>query len=249
MKISVIIPSNNKKRCKEFVESFMSMENFSSNCEIIIIGNGSFTECTMLAIKYHVTFIYDDWKGDIIPFAKLRGLGMKIAKGDYFLFLDDDNRFPDGCDEYYSKTLCLLKDINCTTLQADRKRSYSGLSIQESGFFWTGYALFIKNNFKITDKMLSFIGCCEETLYSYEALNQDGLPFIFYGNPTYRDKTKPSKWNEENNESYSEEVIQENIQGYIQEKYQDKKWRYYNNIPNGDFPKTLKQKIEERKNG
>jgi len=249
MKIDVIIPTNNIKEINGFINSFNTMINFKKYCTLVIIGNGKVIKKSIKNTS-NVKFIRDDnnYSNQLVPFAKLRGIGMKNSIANWFLFLDDDNRFPKECDSFYMKIVNFIYNSkDCCTIQLDRKRiGKRRTKIQESGFFWCGYGLLIKNVFKIADELINFKGCCEETLFSYEALDKFGLPYICYGNPTYRDKSKSDKWNEENNESYSEKVIQDNIQGYIQNKYKDKNWRYYNDIPNGNFPKKLKEKIEKR---
>jgi len=253
MLIDVIVPSNNEEEINGFIKSFSSMKKFSSICRLVIIGNGEVYQKSIeftnsLRIKFKR--INTDYSDKLISFSKLRGTGMKDSNADFFLFMDDDNRFPKGCDKFFLKCSdFLFNSVDCGTLQADRRRPYKkGTEHQLNGFFWSGYGLFIKNTFDITKGFLSFDGCCEETLFAYESLDKFGLPYKIYGNPTYRDTSKEANWNQNNHPSYSEEVIQKNIQGYIQKKYHDKEWRYYEEIPNGKFPKDLQDKIDKRMN-
>lgn len=251
MKIDVIIPSNNIDEINGFIKSFNKMKSFKKYCQLVIIGNGDLH-------RKHINYVNNlpikfirldkDYSGEIIPFAKLRGLGMKDSSSDFFLFMDDDNRFTIECDSYFTSCVSfIIANPLCSVIQAERERDGpKGIIMKLDGFYWTGYGLFLKNIIKEYDHLLDFKGCCEETLYVYETLYNDGLPYIFYGNPTTRDKSLDPKWNENNNPSYSEEIIQDNIQGYIQDKYEDSNWRYYNNIPNNNMPNLLQQKINER---
>jgi len=251
MKIDVIVPTNNIEQINGFINSFSQLGFFRSFCQLVIIGNG---EVHQKDIEYKnsvsIKFIRidEDYHDKLIPFSRLRGEGMKDSKSDFFLFMDDDNRFPGGCDCYFIN--CVQYLINtpvCSILQADRKRNKkTGAHYKSDGFYWTGYGLFIKNIIQDYSALLSFNGCCEETLFAYETLNLDGLAYIYYGNPTYRAIEKDPKWNENNNPSYSEKVIMNNIQGYIQEKYCDKEWSYYNDIPNTKLPNLLQEKINKR---
>lgn len=251
MKIDVIVPSNNPEEINGFIKSFSSMSIFKDYCQLVIIGNGDLKQSNIKYINsVSIKFIRidEDYTEKLVPFAKLRGKGMINSNADYFLFMDDDNRFPERSNYYFIDCINFLeRKKNCSVLQADRDRfNYYGPKLKEDGFYWTGYGLFIKNlPFSYKD-FLNFEGCCEETLYVYEALNIGGLAYTFYGNPTIRDTSKQPKWNEENNPSYNEKVIQNNIQGFIQEKYQDKYWRYYDNIPNNKLPNLLQKKMDER---
>lgn len=251
MKIAVIVPTNNIKQINGFIKSFSQLNFFSKSCELVIIGNGNVYKKDINYTNYlSIRFIRidEDYSNKLVSFARLRGSGMKNSTADYFLFMDDDNRFPKECDSYFMGCIQFLKDYAfCSVLQADRKRNNQyGFHYKKDGFYWTGYGLFIRNIIKDYSKLLDFNGCCEETLFAYETLNIDGLAYTMYGNPTYRDTSNPVKHNEENNPSYSEEVIQNNIQGYIQEKYCDSKWSYYKDIPNTSLPNLLQEKINKR---
>jgi len=251
MKIAIIIPTNNLKEINGFIKSFSQLSSFKKFCELVIIGNGNVNKSKInytnnLSIRF--IRINEDYTDKIIPFAKLRGEGMRKSNADYFLFMDDDNRFLKSCDSYFVNCVQFLQDNPlCSILQADKTRDKKyGAYYKSDGFYWTGYGLFLKNIIRDYNQLLDFKGCCEETLFAYETLNLDGLSYTMYGNPTWRDTSKHPKWNEENNNSYSEEVIQNNIQGYIQEKYCDSNWRYYQNIPNTSLPNLLQEKINKR---
>ena len=258
MKIEIIVPSNNIEELNGFIESFNRMKKMKMIYNIVpILNNQSYYKDQELKKSNEIKRIcrYNPKmkitkKGNIIPFADLRYAGMKVSIADYFMFMDDDNRFKLESDDYYVEVASILyNNKEITTLQCDRKRDGKiGLHIQENGFFWTGYSLIIKNNSiaYLRDEFPGYYGCCEETLFAYKALENEGLPYIYYGNPTSRDTSKPADWNQNNNPSYSEEIIQNNIQGYIQNHYDDNNWRYYENIPNTRFPKGLLKKLKAR---
>ena len=246
MKIAVIVPSNNVKNINAFIDSFFNMKEFSKKCELVIIANGDLKPRDINSKeKFHFIGYYNDF--DIVPFATLRALGMSKVECNYFLFLDDDNLFPNKSDEFYMKCYNFLElKRNCSILQAERfKKGLYGFKRKVDGFFWTGYGLFIKNVNLSYLRYTSLYGACEDLLYSYETLNKEGLPYIVYGNPTTRDKSKPNDWNQKNNKNYSKELLDDNIIGYIKEKY-DNNWDFYSNIKNLKLPKKLQEKLNER---
>lgn len=252
MKISVIVPSNNASEINGFLRSFDTLNNFKNLCEVIIIGNGDVHYDSILgghSVHYSVKRIDEDYTNKLIPFAKLRGEGMKESNADFFLFLDDDNRFNAGSENFYLNCINFLNNNpNCHILQADRKKvGKSGMHIKKDGFFWTGYGLFLKNINLDFKSIFNLYGACEDLLYSYEILDKGGIPYIAYGNPTTRDISLPNDHKQHNNISYSKDTLESNIIGYIKEKFdKDGSWDFYSNIKNLEFPSILKEKIENR---
>ena len=191
MKIDVIIPSNNKKEINGFISSFSKLTFFRKFCQLVIIGNGSLQKkdiefTNSLSIKF--IRVDEDYTNKLIPFAKLRAKGMIESDSDYFLFMDDDNRFPEGCDAYFIGCVQFLQDNPiCSILQADKTRQKrQGIYYKSDGFYWTGYGIFMKNVIQDYSKALEFFGCCEETLFAYEVLDVYGLSYTIYGNPKQR---------------------------------------------------------------
>lgn len=260
MKISVIVPTNNIENINGFIESFNSMKHFSKKCEIIINPNGNINTKDIIradnVVCLNQNYKLENFENKIVPFVKLRGFPMAYTYvnggTDWFLFLDDDNRFPEGSDEFYIQCYNFLDfDPTCSVLELSNKGN-SGIYEKTDGFFWTGYGLFLRHTeLIITDIMKDIIylkGACEDILYSYLTLEYSGLPYVIYGNPTTRDKSKPNDWNQNNNPSYSEEVLNNNVIGYIRKKFNEPNWEFYKNINCLRLPKLLQEKINNRMN-
>lgn len=272
MKIKVIVPTNNVERINGFIKSFNSMENFSQYCKIIIIPNGNIDIDNIKQDHNVELFPYSDrfknYENKIVPFMKLRTLPMILStiddikrdfytkeiiednRPDWYLLFDDDNRFPDDSDFFYSICIRLLKKAkDCSVVELSNKKNIGKINNKIDGFYWTGYGLFIKrlHIFDNHKEILNLLGACEDLLLSYLTLDKYGLPYTFYGNPTTRDKSKPNNWNQKNNPSYSKEILDNNIIGYIRERFNEPDWDFYGNIKNLSLPKELNKKIINRR--
>ena len=159
----------------------MKMEDFNKICEIIIIGNGPFSNCTTLPIKYsNVKFTYYEWSGNIVPFAALRGKGIKKAKGKWLLFLDDDHIFRKEADLFLiNQVLPFLRDTyNCGLLQLEKmNEEKSGVYKKENAHVWTSRGLLIKNIGFPIKKYNDLLGAGEDLLYGYHTLSEGYKPY------------------------------------------------------------------------
>lgn len=93
MFVSVIIPSYNKeKRLRLVLQTLINQDYGMNNFEVIVINDGSTdnTADTVMSFQknnyINITHIYQENKGR----AAARNAGIKKAKGDIILFLDDD---------------------------------------------------------------------------------------------------------------------------------------------------------------
>lgn len=87
-KVSVIIPFfNGVNWLNEAVESVIKQTY--SNIEIIVINDGSIEDMTDFLIKFNsrIKYTYQKNQGAAVA----RNVGMKLASGDYFAFLDSDD--------------------------------------------------------------------------------------------------------------------------------------------------------------
>ena len=89
--ISVIIPSkDNYKVLKRCIETLYEITRYR-NFEVILVDNGSNDENKKLyqglADKYNFRYIYEKMN---FNFSRMCNIGAKEAKGDYYLFLNDD---------------------------------------------------------------------------------------------------------------------------------------------------------------
>jgi len=255
MKIDVIVPSNNIKELNGFISSFDTLTEFKKHANLIIIGNGKVYYDGILGghnANYDLIRDNNDYSNSIVPFAKLRNLGMKNSRSDFFLFLDDDHRFEKGSDEYLIKCINILKDKdkNISILSTDRFRNEPKeyqLKLKMDGFIWTNRGLFIKNliNEYNFDEL---IGSGEDLLFSYCVLEKDGFPYELNGSPITRKEKNFINGKLVLKKSYSIEVLEENIIGFIKIKFKDNEWNWvdsYNRKPI-EYPNKLNKIISKR---
>jgi GT2 family glycosyltransferase len=132
-KVSIIIPTkNNKSFLKRCIESLKNNTNYK-NFEIIIIDNNSNDAETL---EYYDSLDYSILSyTDPFNFSKMNNLGIKNAKGDYFLCLNDDTKSidPDWLTEMVS--ICQQNDVGIV----GAKLLHSNVTIQHAG------AVFLKS--------------------------------------------------------------------------------------------------------
>lgn len=94
MNFSIIIPVFNRpNEIKDLLESIVN-QDYESNFEVIIVEDGSSICCESIVNtfqkKLNICYIFKKNSGP----GDSRNFGMKIAKGDYFLFFDSDCMLP-----------------------------------------------------------------------------------------------------------------------------------------------------------
>ena len=239
MKISVIVPSNKNKEINEFCKSYSKLTEFKKHAELIVIGNGE------VKSAYCDKFIRYEKDFDIIPFVELRGLGMLNSDSNFFLFLDDDHRFKNGADRFLMECISFLEEDNmCGVLQLDKKRSIKDwFEIKNDGYIWTSRGLFIKNTHMDIEHLFSLKGACEDLLYAYETLVYGWIPYKINQPFIIRDESKPNNDKELNDKSYSKEVLDENIVGFINHHFSDPSWEFYGHLYNLRYPIDVRDVI------
>ena len=125
--VSIIIPTKNNfkilKRCLESIRELTSYKNF----EIIIVDNNS----TDIEVKQY----YKSLKCTILNFnanfnfSKMNNLAVKHAKGDFFLFLNDDTKVLDRDWLNRLVSICSKDDVGAV----GPKLIYSNNTIQHAG--------------------------------------------------------------------------------------------------------------------
>jgi len=86
MKISVIIPTHNRKELIiKSIESVL-LQTYQAD-EIIIIDDGSIDNTQEILEKYDVTYVYQENQG----VSSARNHGLKLAKNEWICFLDSDD--------------------------------------------------------------------------------------------------------------------------------------------------------------
>jgi len=246
MKISVIVPTNNIKRINEFIDRYNKLINFKYLANLIIIGNG---EVENIQTSQNIHFIRYEQDFDIIPFVELRGIGMNHIDCDFFLFLDDDHIFNESADIFLIKCIKFLKFHNeCGILQLRKhKFNRSNFYVKRNAHIWTDRGLFIRNTKNLNyAKLFKLKGACEDLLYAYEILNESYIPYEIYNTPIERGCSLPKNHKEKHNPSYNEKILDDNIIGYIRDKYNHSKWKFYGNLKSLGYPFHLRNLIKSR---
>lgn len=89
--VSVIITCyNHAKYLPEAIESVISQTY--TNCEIVVVDDGSTDDTALVAKKYEVSYIYQENQG----LSAARNTGMEYCNGQYLIFLDADDRLLKG---------------------------------------------------------------------------------------------------------------------------------------------------------
>ena len=86
-----LMTSNRKETIRKCLDSLESLRNHISN-ELIIVDTGCDEEMRRIISEYTNQIVKFEWCND---FAKARNAGLKEAKGEWFLFIDDDEWFID----------------------------------------------------------------------------------------------------------------------------------------------------------
>ena len=92
----VIITWNQCKKLKRCLDSILNSDNNREDIEIIIIDNNS-TDNTLSMLKEYnskISLLQNKKNKGVAP---ARNQGIKIAKGDYVMMLDDDTQVKPGC--------------------------------------------------------------------------------------------------------------------------------------------------------
>ncbi len=94
MLISVVIPTYNKAKRLYLTLFALNNQDFNEKFEVIIVDDGSSDNTfevvnefmNMEQIQYEIRYIYQNNSGR----ATARNVGVKVTKGEYIIFLDDD---------------------------------------------------------------------------------------------------------------------------------------------------------------
>jgi len=127
MKVSVIIGAyNHLEDCtKPCCESIIRNTNFDGEKEIIIVGNGCKDGTKEYVESLGAPFIYLDFP-EPIGYARANNEGIKIAKGDYFLLLNNDAVILDWGKDLWINMLIKAFDNNPRCGLAGPSMGYSG---------------------------------------------------------------------------------------------------------------------------
>lgn len=144
--LSIIIPFyNTEKFARRCIESALS-QNTKFSYEVILVDDGSPDNCAEILDSYKsnpaVKVVHKSNGG----LSEARNTGMKIAKGQYFFFLDsDDILFPDSVELLMSAAKKYNADIVEGSMQIfdknnRKKNNLHSFSVRENGLGLFGYA-------------------------------------------------------------------------------------------------------------
>lgn len=179
------LPTNNKKTSVSIIVAIYNMEKYLNKClnslinqtlkniEIILINDGSTDKSSEIIEEYkskdlRIKVINQNNQGP----GEARNRGIKIANGEYILFVDPDDWIElDACEVLYDKA----KEIN-----ADVVLTGDTLYLEETGTLEKGYRDFsnYKTQHEIREKdfFKTFTAGCER-LYKTEFLKKHKLYF------------------------------------------------------------------------
>ncbi|MDO5402623.1 MAG: glycosyltransferase [Eubacteriales bacterium] len=92
--LSISLLMCGRKDSEKCLESLLPFKN-KLPCEIIVVDTGCDEDTRKIIEKYADNIIAFKWCND---FSKARNAGLKAAKGEWFLYLDDDEWFEDPKD-------------------------------------------------------------------------------------------------------------------------------------------------------
>ena len=125
----VIITWNQSNKLKRCLDSIFDNDNCKEDIEIIVIDNYS-TDNTLLMLKDYtsrIRLIVNKKNRGVAP---ARNQGIKIAKGDYVMMLDDDTQVKPGC---FSKIISFMdshEDCWCLGTKQIRPNGNTGHNVR-----------------------------------------------------------------------------------------------------------------------
>jgi GT2 family glycosyltransferase len=146
-KVSIIIPTKDKKellfRCIQSIETNTAYKNW----EIIIIDNGGTDEKTMNYLKSlpYTILRYDE----PFNFSKMNNLAVKKATGDYLLFLNDDTAALENNWLTEMVSICQQKNVGIVgpkLVYSDDTIQHAGMVFLKSGSGFHPFQRFLEND-------------------------------------------------------------------------------------------------------
>lgn len=254
MKVSIIVPSHRPHKTRRLLRSLQDVQML--NFDVWLLNQSPLNADVFLEMRrsfQHIDIHNAEFppvdKATPIPIVRWRAMAMAQSDADVFLMLDDDHQFVPksarwpSSQRYYAECVRYME-------------TYPEVgSIMTSGFFggaaWkdkfvrnpdngcvalqTG--LFIRNipNL-ITGDELWLVGLLDESLYIYKAIEMGYTHVKRFYCPTKKD---PSKRIGCGLPTYDKAVIQDNIGGYIQKRYNDPNWHHESK----KYPRGLKRNV------
>lgn len=262
MKVGMIVISNRPDDLEEFLHSMSVMKSFRSQFGVYCLLQDPFTghEPFLRSVdKYNIVKNL----GAPIPFAYYRRMAMKLCRDvDWFWSLDDDHRFQDSigkmfnksCVEYYNDVWSFLRShedvgvLSCRGYFGGYSTGYDFVINPDNGLVATDKGgLFLRNigvDKIVSDEESHMRGALFESLAAYNIMDF-GLKFARrYNSPIHsRPPGKNKRQGISQNVSYSDETLNNNLQKYIRDKFDDPTWTHSSKR----YPARLRAKLQPKK--
>lgn len=234
-KVGIIVPTHILTEIAGFMRTIQHLKPM--DFEVCAIAQPPVTYEFLEKMGVHTYAIVDPPKvKGLIEMVHWYDVGMRILKHcDYFLFIDHDHRFKPAKNDkpssgtYYQECIDYM-DANPDVGVFNTKFYFGGAAWKYeikknpvNGLLSINTGMFIRNvpEFKFNRRELSFVGTLVESLLGYKMIALGYNNAKRYYCPTTFTKSKRLYSGEP---TYSKEVLLANIQGYIQEIYDDPDW-------------------------
>lgn len=248
IRMAFIIPSNKPSVLEGFIDSMVHIPRLREVCDFILVYQEPVELTREIRNAFAKSIQIDAFvKSKPLPMLQLRRYGLQLAKEyDYICYGDDDYRFmpyrygknlPMSSDEYYLSSLDYMDqnpDVGVLS-QRDyfggnawgyeiKKNPKNGLIENSSG------GILLRNigaDIIFPRECWDFVGVMSEPLCGFNIMAEGYSLAKRFNCPNRFTRPGASKHVETGtNISYSEEVANENAQGYIRRKFNDPTWRH-----------------------
>lgn len=154
---------------EEMKKSLDSLHYFTESfpCEIILVDTGCNAEQRALAERYADKIVDFEWCND---FAAARNAGLKEARGEWFMYLDDDEWFDDPQQIVTFFTSGEYKRYRCASYVQRNYQDKKGTMYDDA---------FPSRMIKLTDRTV-FVGRIHEFLTPYELPKKEFTDFVHH---------------------------------------------------------------------
>lgn len=163
-------------------KSLESLQHFKKAipCEIILVDTGCNAEQRALAERYADKIVNFAWCND---FAAARNVGLKAARGEWFLYLDDDEWFDNPTEIIDFFISGEYKKYNSATYKVRNYFSRQGTTYDE-----TAVTRIIK-----LEKETTFVGKIHEYLYPFKVPVKNFSDFVHHYGYAFKDEDEKQK--------------------------------------------------------
>ncbi len=167
---------------KDMEKSLASLHYFTEAfpCEIILVDTGCKEEQRALAEKYADKVIDFPWCDD---FAAARNAGLKEARGEWFMYLDDDEWFDNPQEIIAFFTSGEYKEYNCASYVVRNYEDFQGVMYEDS----------YPSRMVKLDPETKFVGAIHEYIEPYKLPKKAFSDFVHHYGYAYKDNEERKK--------------------------------------------------------